>query len=86
MSKTPKRPRDPAQLAKLLLDMATGEVRNDSFDDEKEEPERVQNARSAGSKGGKERAKKLNPDQLKQVASKAAKARWSGSDKKKPSK
>ena len=27
---TPKRPRDPAQLAKLIVDIATGEVEDDA--------------------------------------------------------
>lgn len=29
MAKRPKRPKDPAQLAKLVVDMATGKVPND---------------------------------------------------------
>ncbi|WP_303675254.1 hypothetical protein [Vampirovibrio chlorellavorus] len=82
MSKLPKRPRDPAQLAKLMLDIATGEVRNDSFDDEQEESERSKSGRLGGLAGGVARGKKLTPEMRSQIASNAAKARW---DKKKKS-
>jgi hypothetical protein len=49
MTRTPKRPRDPNQLAKLIVDLATGEkpesqVKNDGTDDSR----RSKAARKAG--------------------------------------
>jgi len=56
--KKPKRPRDPMQLAKLVIDMATGEVPNDS--PKGPESELAKARRRAGIKRGKARAKKLS--------------------------
>jgi mono/diheme cytochrome c family protein len=67
---TPKRPRDPAQLAKLIVDIATGEV-------EEEEPSATAiRARKGGSKGGPARAQTLTPEQRAEIARTAAAARW----------
>jgi hypothetical protein len=70
-SKTPKRPRDPNQLAKLLVDIATGEAPRNGGRIEKD-PAAV----ALGRKGGKARAGKLTKAQRQKIASKAAKARW----------
>jgi hypothetical protein len=70
MAKTPKRPRDPNQLAKLITDIATGEA------DEPELSASVQRASKAGSVGGPARAKSLTPQQRSEIASVAAQARW----------
>jgi len=68
----PKRPRDPNQLAKLIVDIATGEV-EDTVSDAKRSP----NPRRAGGLlGGKERAKRLTPKEREEIARKAAEARW----------
>ena len=70
MIKTPKRPRDPNQLAKLMVDIATGEA---------EQPEMSANekrASKAGSVGGPARANALTPQQRSEIASLAAQARW----------
>jgi hypothetical protein len=74
MVKHPKRPRDPMQLAKLVIDMATGEVPNDS----PRGPETAATAarRKGGVKGGKARAKKLTAAKRKAIAQKAARTRW----------
>ncbi len=78
MAKYPKRPRDPIQLAKLIFDLATGE--------KTEEPAKPLNKKmkalsdKGASKGGKARAEKLSARKRKEIAQKAAKARW---DKKK---
>lgn len=70
----PKRPRDPNQLAKLTLDLATGEAQ------EAEVPEKdaaaVELGRRGGLKGGKARAAKMTPKQRSAAARKAAEARW----------
>lgn len=75
MSKTPKRPRDPNQLAKLIVDLATGEA----TEDRPEAPTPAQEfARSGGMKGGKARADALTPERRKEIAEKAAAKRWRG--------
>lgn len=68
-----KRPRDPIQLAKLIGDIATGEVDDLVSAKKKNPPSRK---RSGGLKGGKARAKKLTPDQRADIARIAANARW----------
>ncbi len=66
-----KRPKDPAQLAKLILDIATGEVEDKAPDDGRDRA-----AQSLGKKGGTARAKSLTPEQRKDIAKKAASKRW----------
>ena len=74
MAKHPKRPRDPNQLAKLIVDMSTGEVPNDSTKGPGSAA--IQARRKGGLKGGKARAAKLSPMKRKAIAKKAARARW----------
>ena len=64
-----KRPRDTNKLAKLVVDVATGEV------DDKG-PEKAEGQRKGGLKGGPARAKALTPKQRQTIARKAAAARW----------
>ena len=72
-TKHPKRPRDPNQLAKLIVDIASGAV----IDDRPEPPTPAQEfARSGGLKGGDARAKALSPEQRREIARKAAAKRW----------
>lgn len=68
--KKPKRPRDPNQLAKLMVDIASGEI------EETEKTVLQKRAAKGGKKGGKARAKALTPEQRSEIASIAAKARW----------
>jgi hypothetical protein len=70
MTKTPKRPRDPNQLAKLITDIATGEAHDAA------ETRLTKRASIAGAKGGPARAKALTPAQRSEIASIAASARW----------
>lgn len=70
MSKTPKRPRDPNQLAKMMIDIATGEA------DQPEKSATEKRASKAGVIGGPARAKALTPVQRSEIASIAANARW----------
>ena len=74
MSK-PKRPRDVSQRAKLIVDIATGEV-EDTDPDKEKDPAAVALGRKGGAKGGAARAKALTKDQRVEIAKKAAKARW----------
>ena len=71
----PKRPRDPNQLAKLIADIATGEVTETKTDDGKD-PAAVALGRKGGLKGGDARAKKLTAEQRSEIAKKAAASRW----------
>ena len=69
MPKKTKRPRDPNQLAKLVIGIATGEV--------EDLPSPVnERGRAGGRKGGVARAKALDPQKRREIARKAAAARW----------
>lgn len=70
MAKTPKRPRDPNQLAKMVVDIATGEEADAG------ETSLTARASKAGTKGGPARARALSPQQRSEIASLAASARW----------
>ena len=75
MQKRPKRPRDPNQLGKLIVDLSVGEA-----DDSKNMPDdsgKDPAAMALGKKGGKARAAKLTAKRKREIAKKAAKARWS---------
>jgi hypothetical protein len=66
----PKRPRDPNQLAKAIIDIATGQT--------PEGPESgfTRRAKAGGKSGGPARAKALSPEQRSEIARAAAEARW----------
>ena len=76
-SSNSKRPRDPNQLAKLIVDMSTDEAPKTTS-----EPSPEKNAaavalgRLGGKKGGKARADKLTAEQRREIATLAAAARW----------
>jgi hypothetical protein len=76
-NRSSKRPSDPSQLAKLMVDIATGEV-SDAFVD----PIKGKNAaavalgRLGGLKGGVARAARLTSEQKSEMAKKAAQVRW----------
>ena len=66
----PKRPRDSNQLAKFVVDVATGEASEDDV------PNKAEGQRKGGLKGGPARAEKLTPEERSEIAKKAAKGRW----------
>jgi hypothetical protein len=72
----PKRPRDPNQRAKLIVDIATGESDAPRAPSPKNAAA-VELGRRGGAKGGKARAAKLTPQKRSDIARKAAAARWS---------
>lgn len=76
MAKKPKRPRDTNQLAKSIVDLATGEADETPADDGKKNPAAVALGRLGGLRGGKARAKKLSKAKRAAIAKKAAKSRW----------
>lgn len=61
----PKRPRDVNQLAKMVVDMTTGQIPNDSLDKPR-----------GRAKGGIAAASKMTVEQRRERAKKAAAARW----------
>lgn len=73
MPKHPKRPRDPNQLAKLIVDIASGAV----TEPQPEPTTPAQEfARSGGLKGGAARREALSPERRAEIARKAAAKRW----------
>ena len=82
MSKKPKRPKDANQLAKFIVDVATGEAElPESKPDSTKNPAAVALGKLGGLKGGKARAAKLTAEQRKAIAEKAADARWRRDDR-----
>ena len=74
MAKGPKgerRPADVNQRAVMIGKIATGEIEDKVTDDGKNAA-----AVALGRMGGKARAKKLTPRKRKEIAKKAASARW----------
>jgi len=78
MAKNPKRPRDPNQLGKLIVDLSTGEAV-----DPTPPPlnPALEFARRGGQKGGKARALALTPQRRRAIARRAAKSRWGSKGK-----
>ena len=70
MAKNPKRPRDVNQLAKSIVEIATGEQ------DEEVPTKKQLSTAKAGKKGGKARARVLTPQERSEIAQVAAQARW----------
>ena len=68
-----KRPRDPNQLAKLIVDIATGEKVDLAAEKKRPSPRR---GRAGGLKGGRARAKALSSADRADIARAAAQARW----------
>jgi hypothetical protein len=71
-----KRPRDPNQLGKLIVDLATGEADESPTEDTGKDPAAVALGRKGGLKGGKARAERMTPEQRSEAAKRAARARW----------
>ncbi len=69
-----KRPRDPIQLAKLIGDIATGQV-EDRVDDGKD-PQAVKRGKAGGKVGGKKRMTALTEEERRALAQRASEARW----------
>ncbi len=73
-----KRPRDANQLAKSIVDIATGETedREPTPEQQGKDPAAVSLGRRGGLKGGEARAKSLSAKRRTEIAKAAAKARW----------
>ena len=70
----PKRPRDPNELAKTVIGIATGEIedREPTPEEQGKDPAAV----ALGKKGGQSRAANLSASRRKAIAKKAAASRW----------
>jgi hypothetical protein len=73
-SRKPKQ--DLAQLAKRIVDEATGQAERTPAPNEGKDPLAVELGRRGGLKGGKARAAKMTKKQRSESAKKAARARW----------
>ena len=71
MTDRPKRPRDANQLAKFIVDVATGEAK---------EPTKSEGQVKGGKIGGRRRAAALSQEQRSEIARAAAQARWKKGD------
>ena len=73
-----KRPADISQLAYQIVQEATQEIKEEptTIPSKEKNPAAVALGRLGGLKGGKARAEKLSPKKRKEIARRAAKARW----------
>jgi hypothetical protein len=72
-----KRPTDPNQLAKLVVDIASGDVTDTMIDPQSgKNLAAVALGRKGGLKGGVARARSLSSEERSRIAKEAAKARW----------
>jgi hypothetical protein len=76
----PKRPRDINQLAKMIVDMSTGDAQPDL--EPVKNPAAVALGKLGGAKGGPARAAALTPAKRKAIAKKAAAKQWKATPKK----
>jgi hypothetical protein len=74
MTKHPKRPRDFSQAAKLVVDIASGDVEDRELTpgEQGKDPAAV----ALGRRGGAARAARMTPQQRKDVARRGAAKRW----------
>ena len=79
MSAPRKRPRDPNQLAKSIVGIATGQIedREPTPEEQGKDPAAV----TLGRKGGKARAAVIGKRRRAEIAKKAARSRWGSVDK-----
>ncbi len=75
MTDRAKRPRDTNQLAKFIVDVATGDAADEASDTGKDEA-MSELGRLGGLKGGVARAKSLSAEERSRIAKVAANVRW----------
>lgn len=79
-----KRPRDPNQLAKSIIDIASGDAENGAGGNVKncegQDPRAVARSQRGSVKGGKARASSLAPERRAEIARRAAAKRWGRTD------
>lgn len=72
----PDRPRDPNELARNVVDLATGETSDPSPEPDGKDPAAVALGRRGGLKGGRARADRMTAEERSESARKAGQARW----------
>jgi len=77
-----KRPRDPNQLGKMIVDISVGDAEDSppAPDPNGKDPAAVSLGRRGGLKGGRARADNLSSQKRSEIARRAANARWRKSD------
>jgi hypothetical protein len=77
-----KRPVDANQLGKLIVDISVGEIEEVASTpvSPAKDPAAVSLGRRGGLKGGLARAKALSPSERREIAQRAARARWKKDD------
>jgi hypothetical protein len=75
MIKPKKLPADPSKRAKLIGDLATGQIKNENSDEGKN-IHAVELGKLGGRKGGLTRAANLSKKRRSEIAKKAAEKRW----------
>ena len=75
MTRTPKRPRDTNQLAKMVVDIAVGDI-DTGLDSAAPLNPMAELGRAGGLKGGRARAEKLTDERRAEIARVAAAKRW----------
>lgn len=75
-SRKRKKPRDLNKMAAEIVAEATQEEKPTAKPEHEKNPAAVELGRKGGLKGGKARAAKLTPEQRREIAKKAAQARW----------
>jgi hypothetical protein len=76
-----KRPRDANRLAFEVVRESVGEMPPESKTEREKDPAAVALGRKGGTKGGKARAEKMTPEERREAARKAARARWDKAEK-----
>lgn len=71
-----RRPNDPNELARNIVDRATGAVTDEPSPAREKDPAAVALGRRGGLKGGAARAANMTPEARSESARKAGKARW----------
>lgn len=73
MPRKPKRPRDVNELGVMIGKLATDEIEEEP---DTRDPAAVALSEKGASKGGKARAAALTPEERREIAIRAARARW----------
>lgn len=76
-----KRPRDPSQLAKFIVEIASGEKDDSLLTPDGKNAAAVALGRRGGLKGGLARAEKLTAERRSEIAQVAAATRWKKHDR-----
>jgi len=76
LKRTSKKKEDENTIASQIVDLTTGQPTKEK------NPAAVALGRLGGLKGGRARAEKLSPERRKEIAKKAAQARWGKKQKK----